>query len=125
MILGVGTDIVQVERIDALHRRFGERLERRILDPAELEELAESREPGRFLAKRFAAKEAAAKALGTGFAGGVAFHQIRVTHEPSGRPGLALRGRAGEVARGLGVGASFLSISDERAYAVAFVTLTR
>ena len=81
--------------------------------------------PARFLARRFAAKEALAKAYGTGFSGGLTFRDIAVSHDAAGKPVLVLAGRAAELQRELGIGADFVSISDEREYAVAFVTVLK
>lgn len=123
MIFGIGTDIVSVSRMRAALERHGERFAERILAPCERDAYQASPCRERFLAKRFAAKEAAAKALGTGFSGGLSLHHIVVTHNAAGRPLLRFDGRGSELLRNLGVGASHLSISDEHEYAVAFVTL--
>lgn len=125
MIYGIGTDIVAVRRMDAIHARFDDKLAARVLSPQEWDEYARARDKGRFLAKRFAAKEAFAKALGTGMRAPVAFAAISVTHDALGRPGLAF---APELANWLacrGIGSHHLSLSDERDYAVAFATLEK
>ncbi len=123
MILGIGTDIVQVARLKAGLARFGERYARRILDAAEYGEFETSARPEHFLAKRFAAKEAAAKALGTGFRGTFGLRDIRVTHDSLGCPRLVLAGGAQAHAARLGVRALHITLSDEADYAVAFVIL--
>lgn len=120
---GIGTDIVRIARMEADLAQYGERFARRILAPAEIEEYRASRSPARFLAKRFAAKEAAVKALGTGFSQGIGLHDIAVGHEPAGRPFLIYTGRAQALCREAGIRESHLSIADESEYAVAFVTL--
>ena len=125
MIYGVGTDIVAIDRMEAAWARHGERLARRILMPAELEEFHRRGGGGRFLAKRFAAKEAAAKALGLGFRHGLALRHVGVDHEAEGRPYLVWDGRGRELLAERGVAEGFLSIADERDHAIAFVTLTR
>lgn len=122
-IYGIGTDIVRIARMEDDLRRYGERFAQRILAPAELEEYRASRMPARFLAKRFAAKEAAVKALGTGFSQGVSLHHFAVGHEAAGRPYLIYGGEAQRLCREFGIVASHLSIADETEYAVAFVTL--
>ena len=125
MIFGIGTDIVQVSRIQKNLDRYGERFARRILAEKELEEFRCTVHPARFLARRFAAKEALAKAYGTGFSGGLTFRDIAVTHDAAGKPLLQLAGRAAELQREMGIGEDFISISDEHEYAVAFVTVLR
>jgi holo-[acyl-carrier protein] synthase len=123
VILGIGTDIVQVARLKAGLARFGERYARRILDAAEYGEFETSARPEHFLAKRFAAKEAAAKAFGTGFRGTFGLRDIRVTHDSLGCPRLVLAGGAQAHAARLGVRALHITLSDEADYAVAFVIL--
>ena len=125
MIFGIGTDIVRVDRMQSGLDRFGERFARRILTDVELAEFEQTSSPAHFLAKRFAAKEAAAKAMGTGFSRGLSLRHIGVEHDANGKPELAWSDRALELMRELGVGASYLSIADESDHAVAFVTLLR
>ncbi|MEW5769390.1 MAG: holo-ACP synthase [Pseudomonadota bacterium] len=125
MIHGIGTDIVSVRRIDELHARFGGKLAERILAPEEQEEYARAGDRNTFLAKRFAAKEAFAKAAGTGMRSPVHFPAIRVTHDPLGRPGIACAAELAAWLAGRGIGAAHLSLSDERDYAVAFVILEK
>jgi len=120
MIAGLGTDIVEIARIEAALERTP-RLAQRILTDAELVQFRQSNTPARFLAKRFAAKEAAVKALGTGIGQGVGWHQLSVYHADGGRPLLALSGRAAEIATGLDITDWHLSYSDERCYVVATV----
>jgi holo-[acyl-carrier protein] synthase len=125
MIFGIGTDIVSLGRIKALQERYGIRFARRLLNESELAEYDASHDPARFLAKRFAAKEALTKALGTGFRGPVQLTRISVAHDELGKPLLAFdRGLAGYVAA-LGIARAHLSISDEREFAVAFVILEK
>jgi holo-[acyl-carrier protein] synthase len=122
MILGIGTDLVRVERLRGLLERYGERLLRRVLHPEEQAQLPSVRPEG-FLARRFAAKEALAKALGCGIGRDMALPDACVIHDASGRPALALSGAAARTARRLGVARIHLSISDEHEYAQAFVVL--
>ncbi|CAG9000493.1 MAG: Holo-[acyl-carrier-protein] synthase [Candidatus Celerinatantimonas neptuna] len=117
-ILGIGTDIVQIDRL-ALKQT--ERLARRILCQQEWAQWNESNQPVRFLAKRFAAKEAAAKALGTGIAQGVTFQDFKIDHDDLGKPKLILTGKALEIAGRLGANHWLVSLSDERDYALAMV----
>ncbi len=123
MIYGIGTDIVRVARMRESLDRHGEKFARRILTPSEFEEFQCDPRPAHFLAKRFAAKEATAKALGTGFASGLSPRQIGVTHDANGKPLLEYLERAAELCLSLGISASHVSIADEEDHAVAFVTL--
>ncbi len=125
MIFGIGTDIVSVSRMESAIERHGERFAGRILSATELDEYLQSGKPAHFLAKRFAAKEAAAKALGTGFRDGLAMSDIVVTHDDAGKPQLQFTGYAAQFCRERGVGEGFLSISDEKEHAIAFVTLLK
>lgn len=122
MIFGIGTDIVQVDRIQKNLDRYGERFARRILAESEYAEFSQVNNPARFLAKRFAAKEAAAKAYGIGFSDGLVFRDIAVGHDEQGKPELQLAGRAAELCKEMGIGRNYISIADESDYAVAFVT---
>lgn len=125
MIYGIGTDIVAIARIQAGLERFGDKFARRILAGKELEGFENSIKPAHYLAKRFAAKEAAVKAMGTGFRNGITLGQIAVSNDLHGKPGLEFAGQAREICRSLGIGESHLSLSDENDYAIAFVTLLR
>jgi holo-[acyl-carrier protein] synthase len=124
MIFGIGTDIVRVERMEQILHRRGERFARRILTEREYGDLQKANAPARFLAKRFAAKEAAAKAMGTGFRQGLQFRHIGVGHDNHGRPLLEFNGYATEFLRVRGIRSAHLSLADEQEYAVAFVTLS-
>ena len=123
MIVGIGTDIVRVARLGAGLSRFGSRYAARILSPDEYPEFVVAARPAHFLAKRFAVKEATAKALGTGFRGAFGFRDITVAHTALGKPRLVLTGDAEAFARTLKVGAMHVTLSDEEDYAVAFVVL--
>jgi len=123
MIFGIGTDIVHIERIQNNLKRHGDAFAKRILADAEFEEFRESAQQASFLAKRFAAKEAMSKALGTGFRDGLSLRHISIIHDVRGRPGLICNGKADELLRAFDICACHLSLADEREYAVAFVTL--
>jgi holo-[acyl-carrier protein] synthase len=125
MIFGIGTDIVRISRIQKSLDRYGERFSRRILAGQELDDFQRTLHPARFLARRFAAKEAVVKAYGTGFTQGMTFRDIVVSHDDAGKPLLLLSGRALELQHEMGIGETFISISDEQEYAVAFVTLLK
>ncbi|MEO3986073.1 holo-ACP synthase [Plesiomonas shigelloides] len=122
-IFGLGTDIVEIERIAKVHERSGDRLAQRILTANELAQYQASAQPVRFLAKRFAVKEAAAKALGTGIRSGLAFNQFEVCNDALGKPCLHLHGVAAEMAACYGITHLHVTIADERHYAVATVLL--
>ncbi len=125
MIFGIGTDIVRVDRMRVNIERYGNKFARRILTAAEFTEFSASPHPAHFLAKRFAAKEAVAKALGTGFRDGLSLRDIGVTHDAYGKPQLVYYGKAEDLRCALRIGEGHLSIADERDYAVAFVALLR
>ncbi|ARC19122.1 holo-ACP synthase [Vibrio parahaemolyticus] len=122
-ILGLGTDIAEIERIEKALGRSGEPFAQRILSEDEMAKFSQLKQQGRYLAKRFAAKEAASKALGTGIAQGVTFHDFTVSNDELGKPVLMLSGVAQKMAQTMGVNHVHLSISDERHYAVATVIL--
>ena len=123
-IAGIGTDIVSTSRIKTIWDRFGSAFARRILAKLELKRLELSRDPVSFLAKRYAAKEAVAKALGTGFRpGGILLTEISVNNNALGRPYLEFLGGAEREMARLRVVESHLTLSDEKEFAVAFVIL--
>ncbi|KPK68249.1 MAG: hypothetical protein AMJ84_11475 [Acidithiobacillales bacterium SM23_46] len=123
MIFGIGTDIVRVERMRRDIERFGDRFAERILTEQEMREYQEVGQRAHFLAKRFAAKEAAAKAMGTGFNHGIQLRQIGVGHDDNGKPLLEFSGAAREFLDRHGIRVSHISLADEQDHAVAFVTL--
>jgi len=124
-IAGIGTDIVSIPRIRKVHERHPERFAKRVLSPAEWAEFSTHFDPSIFLAKRFAVKEATAKALGTGMRNGVCFTDISVSHSPLGQPLLQCSGRTQSLMDSLGVCGTHLSLSDETEFVVAFVVLER
>ena len=121
MIAGVGIDIVEYERIARIHERYQERFAKRILDEAEMQDYMNTTSPVRLLAKRFAAKEAASKALGTGFRNGITLSMICIRHDENGKPLLELKAKAAERADLMGVVNQWVSISDEDHHSVAMV----
>lgn len=121
MIVGLGIDMTEVARLEAVYRKFGRRFLEKILTPAELAALPAR--PQAYLAGRFSAKEAAVKALGTGFSSGIGPRHIEVGRDAQGAPQLRLLARAQSRARQLGVKRCHLSISHERCAAVAVVIL--
>ncbi|GFK95173.1 Holo-[acyl-carrier-protein] synthase [Fundidesulfovibrio magnetotacticus] len=121
MIVGLGIDVAELDRIRDSLERHGERFLHKILSEAEIAQRPRNAVP--WLAARFAAKEAAAKALGTGISGGVTFKDIEILSEPSGRPVLRLSGAALERAKALGVTHSHVSLTHGRDTAAAVVAL--
>ncbi|HEX4871420.1 MAG TPA: holo-ACP synthase [Nevskiaceae bacterium] len=124
MIAGVGVDLLEVARMAKAHARFGERLERRLLHPQERAALPAARQPARYLAKCFAAKEAFVKALGTGFVG-VAHDEIGSVRDAQGRPLLVYSERLSADLQRRGISAGHLSLSDEGGQVIAMVVLER
>ena len=123
MIVGTGVDIAETSRLEEGLERHGERFTKRLFTPAEVAYCERFKNRGERYAARFAAKEAAFKALGTGWGSGVRWLDVEITHQPSGKPELVLTGRAQEVARGLGVTRMAVSISHSDRYVVAQVIL--
>lgn len=125
MIAGIGVDIVAVARIARILEQHGDHFARRLLADGEWQDYLAAAARAPFMAKRFAAKEAFGKALGTGIADGVTLPQIAVTHDPAGRPLLELSGAAAAHCARRGIVAWHLSLADEQDHAVAMVVLER
>ena len=123
MIYGIGVDIAEISRFQVSYDRFSDRLIQKILTLDEAKQFALSKNKARFLAMRFAAKEATSKALSTGFKQGVAPRQIGVTHAKSGKPDLKVYGRAYEIFEKERIVNSHLSLSDDAGLAIAYVVL--
>lgn len=123
MIVGTGVDIAETARLEQALERHGERFVKRLYTPREIAYCERFKNRAERYAARFAAKEAAFKALGTGWAEGVRWLDVEITHQPSGKPELALTGRAEELARQLGVTRAAVSISHSDRYVVAQVIL--
>jgi len=125
MIYGIGVDVLQLARIERCYRRFGEHFVQRLLLPAERAQLAHTARPERFLAMRFAGKEAVVKALGTGFAHGMWIRDVGVVQNSWGKPEVVFSARGERVRRGLGVGEAHVTLSDERGLVVAVAVLLK
>ncbi len=123
MISGIGVDIVETARIEQVLGRFGERFARRILTEDELIEFARRENGCRYLATRFAAKEAVAKALGTGIGETVGFQSLQIDNDELGKPCLRFRGDGIDLIRDRGINNALVSLSDEKHYVVAMVVL--
>ncbi len=120
-VLGVGTDLVEIARIAAALQRYGNRFPQRVLAGDELRQWRQGAPDAAYLARRFAAKEALAKALGCGIGGELSFQDVIIGHDGRGAPRVLLSGAGQARAARLGVRHFHLSITDERAYALAFV----
>lgn len=123
MIVGTGVDIVEVPRIAATIARFGERFVGRVFTEAEIRYCESKANKVERYAARFAAKEAALKAIGTGWSRGVSWREVEVRREPGGRPTIGFSGRAAEFAAKLGVKRASLSLSHTADHAIAQVIL--
>lgn len=123
-IVGIGLDLVKIERIHALAERWQERFLGRLYTETERRYCFERAAPYASLAARFAAKEAVLKALGTGWTAGVSWQDIQVVNDGHGRPSALVQGRAGDLLREAGVTDIHLSLSHDADYAVAQVVLT-
>ena len=123
MVLGVGTDIMEIPRIAQSIARFGDRFLHRVFTPGEILYCQRKKNAAESFAARFAAKEAGAKALGTGISRGIAWRELEVAREPSGKPLLQLSGRAAACAQSLGVARISLSLTHTRDIALAVVVM--
>jgi holo-[acyl-carrier protein] synthase len=123
MIYGVGTDVVEVERVRTVLEKYGERFARKILCEPELRRFASHRLKAHYLAKRFAAKEAFTKALGTGIRAPANWHGVWVRNLPSGKPVLEFSASLQHLLDSRGVTAAHVSLSDEKGVAFATVVL--
>ncbi len=125
MIFGIGVDIASITRIELSLQRFGERFAHRVLHEQERGEFIHSSQPGRFLAKRFAIKEAASKALGTGIREGVSLHDFVTHNDAMGKPELQVLGIAAKRCERQGINHYHVSFSDEGDTVTAFVIFER
>ena len=123
MIFGIGTDIVELSRIGEIYERFGEHFARRILMDEEMELFRRSKNPVRFLAMRFAGKEATVKAMGTGFAHGVWLRDVGILNNDWGRPVIVWSERGSRVCARLGIGSGHVSLTDDAGLVMAFAVV--
>jgi holo-[acyl-carrier protein] synthase len=123
MVLGLGTDLIETGRVEESIKRFGERFLERIFSPGEIAYCKRKKNAAESFAARFAAKEAGAKALGTGISRGVTWKEFEVKREASGKPSLHLSGRAAELAGAMGVRRIQLSLTHSREFALAVVVV--
>jgi holo-[acyl-carrier protein] synthase len=125
MIFGIGTDVVQQERVRLVHEKFGDRFVERLLLPAELDAFRRYKRPVRFLAMRFAAKEAIVKAMGTGFAHGMWIRDTGVVSNAWGKPEIVWSERGRRLCEQLGIGEGHVTLTDEAGLIVAVAVLMR
>jgi len=125
VIFGIGVDVLESARITKTLERFGTRFIEHLLMPEEHAQLARTARPERFLAMRFAAKEAIVKAMGTGFAHGVWIRDVGVVQNSWGKPEVVFSARGERVRRGLGVGEAHVTLSDEHGLVVAVAVLLK
>ncbi len=123
MIFGVGTDVLELSRIQATYDRFGDHFVQRILMEEELQLFRRSKQPVRFLAMRFAGKEATVKAMGTGFAHGIWMRDVGITSNEWGRPIVIWSERGQRVCDRLGIGAGHVSLTDDAGLVIAFAVV--
>ena len=123
MIVGTGVDIAEVKRVQQALDRFGDRFLLRVFTPDEVRYCTKRHNVAERLAARFAAKEAAMKAIGTGWRNGVSWRDFEVARQPGGRPLLRLSGRGAEIAAALGCRRTHLSLSHTASQAIAYVIL--
>jgi len=119
MIAGIGTDIVEIERIRSMIERHGDHFLQRCFTPVEIEYAQRHRDSAVRFAGRWAAKEAVVKVLGTGFVEGITFHDVEIIALHTGQPIVTLSGEAGQIAKTLGITEVKLTISHAREYATA------
>jgi holo-[acyl-carrier protein] synthase len=125
MIFGIGTDVVQLERIKHVYERFGEKFVERLLLPEEEAAFRKYTRPVRFLAMRFAAKEAIVKAMGTGFAHGMWIRDAGVVSNSWGKPEVVWSERGRAMCEKLGIGEGHITLTDEAGLIVAVAVLMR
>jgi holo-[acyl-carrier protein] synthase len=125
MIFGIGVDVLETRRISDTLERFGERFLEHLLMPAERAQLARTARPERFVAMRFAAKEAIVKAMGTGFAHGVWIRDVGVVQNAWGKPEVVYSERGERVRTSLGIGEGHVTLTDESGLVVAVAVLMR
>jgi len=125
MIFGIGVDVLEARRIVETLERFGDHFTERLLMPQEKAQLAKSARPERFIAMRFAAKEAIVKAMGTGFAHGVWIRDVGIVQNAWGRPEVVFSERGEQVRQQLGIGEGHVTLTDEAGLVVAVAVLMK
>ncbi len=123
MIVGLGIDIIEIERVKSAHKKWGDRFTGRVFTESELDSWRKTGSADSRLAGRFAAKEAAMKALGVGWGPDASWHELEVSNDKKGKPILSMTGSAAETADSMGVGSMHVSISHSPLSACAVVVL--
>ncbi|MBT8086367.1 MAG: holo-ACP synthase [Woeseia sp.] len=123
MIFGVGTDLVELSRVQETYDRFGEHFVERLLTDDERTLFEKTKQKTRFLAMRFAGKEATVKAMGTGFANGVWIRDVGILNDPRGRPVVTWSDRGRAVCNELGIGDGHVSLTDDAGLILAFAVV--
>ncbi len=125
MIYGIGTDILRVDRIEKTLQRFGSHFVDRLLLPAERISFDRQQNPVRFLAMRFAGKEAVVKAMGTGFRYGMWIRDVGIVQNSRGKPEICYSSRGERVCRDLGIGEGHISLTDDGGFVFAVAVLMK
>ena len=125
MIFGIGVDVLEAARVKKVYERFGEHFVQRLLLPGERAQLERTKRKERFLAMRFAAKEAIVKAMGTGFAHGIWIRDVGVVQNSWGKPEVVYSERGEKVRQGLGIGDGHVTLTDEAGLIVAVAVLEK
>jgi len=125
VIFGIGIDILKIERIERVYQKHGQRLISHLLMPQEIVELAATRRASRFLAMRFAAKEAIVKGMGTGFAQGIWLRDVGIAKNSFGKPEIVYSVRGTKIRDQLGIGEGHMTLADEAGLVVAVAVLMR
>jgi holo-[acyl-carrier protein] synthase len=125
MIFGIGVDVLKVDRVERVYQKYGERFVKHLLLPQERAQLERTARPVRFLAMRFAAKEAIVKAMGTGFAHGIWIRDVGVEQNAWGKPEVIYSERGAKVRDGMGIGEGHVTLTDEAGLVVAVAVLLK
>ena len=123
MIFGIGVDVLEAARVKRVYDKYGEHFVDRLLLPEERAQLAKTKRTERFLAMRFAAKEAIVKAMGTGFAHGMWIRDVGVVQNAWGRPEVVYSARGEKMRRKLGIGGGHITLTDDKGLVVAVAVL--